>query len=145
MPLAKLERSFPGHHQSTSLAYAQSHHFMQHLANHYGEDVFGQILEHIRAGETFSVAFTMATGDDFERVEYRWRAGLAENSSPISNLADGTILFFGASLLFLVAWAVRRRRSREKFEHLDDGLDGWDYDPSRYRIPGYGGRESSRI
>lgn len=137
IPLKKLDRSFPDHQQTTSLAYAQSHHFVRYLADRYGEDVFADIMKEIRAGETFSVAFTLTTGDDFEVMEKKWREALAEGSSPLSGLADGTILFFGASLLFLVAWAKRRRRSREKFERLDDGLEGWDYDPARYKLPGY--------
>lgn len=137
IPLKKLDRTFPDHHQSTSLAYAQSHHFVNRMAEDYGEDVFGKILSRIRRGETFSVAFTMVTGDDFEAAELDWRTGLAANSSAISNLADGTIMFFGAGVLFLLAWAKRRRRSREKFERLDDHVEGWDYDPMRYRLPGY--------
>ena len=138
IPLKKLEHTFPDHQQTTSLAYAQSHHFVRHLATRYGEDVFSGILAQIRRGETFSVAFTMTTGDDFERVEKSWREDLAQGSSPLSGLADGGILFFGASLLFLVAWAKRRRRSREKFARLDDELEGWDYDPARYKLPSYG-------
>lgn len=137
IPLKKLDRTFPDHQQTTSLAYAQSHHFVRYLADRYGEDVFASIMDQIRQGETFSVAFTLSTNDDFERVEKVWRESLADGASPLSGLADGTILFFGASLLFLVAWAKRRRRSREKFERLDDGLEGWDYDPSRYKLPGY--------
>lgn len=139
IPLKKLDRSFPSHQQSTSIAYAQSHHFVRMMAKRYGEDVFADILDHIRDGETFSVAFTMATGDDFENVAYNWQANLAEGSSPLSNLADGTILFFGATLVFLVAWAVRRRRMRAKYDHLDDDVDsdGWDYDPSQYELPRY--------
>ncbi len=138
IPLKELDRTFPDHAQVTSLAYAQSHHFTRFLAERYGEDVFGKLITRIREhDESFSVAFTMVTGDDFEVVELSWRTGLAENASPISNLADGTPLFFGASLLFLIAWLVRRRRTRERFEHLDDYLEGWDADPARYQLPQY--------
>lgn len=137
IPLKDLDQQFPDHAQVTSLAYAQSHHFVRFMAEQYGEDVFGKIISRVSQNdETFSVAFTMVTGDDFEVVEMDWRNNLAENASPISNLADGTVLFFGASLLFLLAWAKRRRRSKEKFERLDDGLEGWEYDPTRYRLPG---------
>ncbi len=136
IPFKDLDRTFPDHAQVTSLAYAQSHHFMQFLAKRYGEDVFGKLIHRIRENdESFSVAFSMVTGEDFEVQELNWRAALAENSSPFSNLADGTPLFFGASVLFLVAWFVRRRRRRKRFEHLDDYLEGWDADPSRYQLP----------
>lgn len=138
IPLKDLDRTFPDHAQVTSLAYAQSHHFTRFLAENYGEDVFGKLITRMRDhDEAFSVAFTMVTGDDFEVVELTWRTRLAENASPISNLADGTPLFFGASVLFLIAWLVRRRRKRERFEHLDDYLEGWDADPSRYQLPQY--------
>ena len=135
-PMSDLTRSFPSHHNSTNIAYAQSHHFVRTLVDRYGEEVFGKILEQVRAGETFSVAFSMATGDDFETQTKEWSINLGKNSSMLSVFADGTVLFFGASLLFILAWGVRRRRSRLKFEHLDDGLDEWTYDPERYPLPG---------
>ncbi len=140
IPLENLESQFPPHHATTSLAYAQSHHLVNALATEYGNDVFARILDHIRAGETFSVAFTLVTNDDLGMFERRWRADLTEGSSPLSALASGEIFFFGASILFVVAWAVRRRKSRRKFEHLDDGLEGWDYDPDEYSVPGYPSR-----
>lgn len=138
IPFKELERTFPDHAQITSVAYAQSHHFIRFMAKRYGEDVFGKLIDRMREhGESFSVAFTMVTGDDFEVQESNWRSALTQNSSPLSNLADGTPLFFGASLLFLIAWFVRRRRTRKRFEHLDDYLEGWDADPSRYKLPHY--------
>ena len=136
IPLKELDRRFPDHAQTTSIAYAQSHHFVRFLAKRYGEAIFGELIDRARDHEeSFSVAFTIVTGDDFEIVERGWRTGLAERSSPLSGLADGTPLFFGATLLFLIAWLVRRRRTRERFDHLDDHLEGWDADPSRYRFP----------
>ena len=135
IPFRTLEATFPSHNEVTSLAYAQSHHFVRYLAERYGEAVFGKILDRVRERESFSVAFTMVTGDDFEYVEQSWRTRLAHGTSALSILADGTLLFFGASLLFLLAWAVRRRRTRQKFDHLDDDLDGWTYDPERYKMP----------
>lgn len=135
-PMTDLTRSFPSHHNSTNLAYAQSHHFIRMLADRYGEEVFANILAQVRAGETFSVAFSVATGDDFESQSKEWRVNLGKNSSVLSVFADGTILFFGASLLFILAWGVRRRRSKLKFELLDDDLGDWAYDPGRYPLPG---------
>lgn len=150
IPFENIDKSFPPHHNTTSLAYAQSHHFIRDLVNRYGQDVFARILTLIRTGETFSVAFSMVTGDDFEKRELQWRQHLSKNSSALSVFADGNLLFFGASLLFIVAWGVRRRRSKLKFDHLDDDLDAMQYDTSRYPLPGYTssttpGRPSSRI
>lgn len=136
-PLSALDRSFPDHHNSTSIAYAQSHHFIRYLVNRYGEDFLPQVMSKVRQGESFSVAFTLATGDDFENVQTRWMQGLEQNSSVLSVFADGTLLFFGASLLFLLTWGVRRRRSQLKFETLDDDLEDWGYDVQRYPLPRY--------
>lgn len=141
-PLSQLDRAFPDHQNNTSIAYAQSHHFIRHLVDRYGESLLPDVMRRVRAGESFSVAFTMVTGDDFENVESRWMQGLAQNSSALSVFADGTMLFFGASLLFLVTWAVRRRRSRRKFETLDDDLEDWGYDPQRYPLPQYSPKDA---
>ena len=144
LPMESLDRSFPDHQNTTSLAYAQSHHFVRHLVHLYGEQIWPKIMTSVRDGETFSVAFSLATGDDFENVQRRWFMALTQNSSPLSVFADGTLLFFGASVLFVVAWGVRRRRARRKFETLDDGIEAWSepwsYDPSRYPLPEYGSK-----
>ncbi len=136
IPMSELDRYFPAHHETTSLAYAQSHHFIRHLERQYGASLWPELMRHIRSGETLSVAFTLTTGDDFERVEFDWRTGLAAQSSPWSVFADGTLLFFGLSVLFLLTWRVRRRRTRQLFDRLDDDLGDWGYDPEAYPLPG---------
>ncbi|MFU8804544.1 MAG: peptidase MA family metallohydrolase [Bradymonadaceae bacterium] len=138
IPFERLDRTFPPHSQSVSLAYAQSFHFVRHLQQIFGDDVFAGILAGVRNGEPFDQAFTNATGASLIEIEGAWRDQLTSQTSLWSIFHDETVVFFGATLLFLVAFLVRRMRKRRQLKSMtdDDDLQGWDYDPDRYPLPG---------
>lgn len=138
-PFEQLERSFPAHHNSASLAYAQSFHFVRSMKTRYGEDVYSRILERIREnGTSFNDAFAAVTGESIRLSEARWKADLESSSSVFAIFYDEMVLFFGAALLFLVAWLMRRNRNAKRLAEmaLEDEAQGWDYDASRYPLPG---------
>jgi hypothetical protein len=134
----RLDRNFPPHHQSASLAYAQSFHFVRHLDRTFGEGFFASLLAGVRQGMPFEVAFEAAAGQPLSEVEADWRADLTTGSSLWVIFYDETVILFGASILFLVAYITRRirKRRREASMRDEDDLQGWDYDPSRYPLPG---------
>ncbi len=137
-PFADLTNSFPPHQQSVSLAYAQSYHFVNHIQKEFGDEIFAEILADVRRGKSFDTAFKHQTGHSVAVVEAKWKSGLESNVSIWAVFADEMILFFGASLLFLVAFGVRRHRTSKKLASMamDEAGDGWDYDESRYPLPG---------
>jgi hypothetical protein len=136
IPFADLERHFPDHQDNVSLAYSQSLHFTRHLARQFGPDVFGRILQHVSQGVPFHDAFEHVTGSPLADVEQAWREQLSSRTTPWSNLADGSFLFVPTAFLILIGWYRRKKRAQDKLARLDDNLDGWDYDPSRYKLPG---------
>lgn len=138
IPFERLTNTFPPHHQSASLAYAQSYHFVRHLQGTFGEDVFAKILVGVRAGAPFPDAFYGATGQALWKVETQWREELTANSSIWAIFYDETVILFGATLLFLVAYFLRRIRKRRREASMmdEEDLQGWDYDPERYPLPG---------
>lgn len=131
-----LSRSFPPHHTSASLAYAQSQHFVRWISAHHGQEVWPNTMRLVRQGVPFYEALGTVTGRSMPELEGQWRSRLAERTSAASMLVNGEYLFFGAVALFGVAWFKRRRRARRIWEHLDVGVEGWDYDPTHYPLPG---------
>lgn len=133
----KLSRSFPSHHQSASLAYDQSFHFVRWLEREYGADLFARVMKRISKGQGFQQALEAATETDFPRLEARWRQSLEESTTFWSILGDDVVIFFGAGLFFIIALVVaRRRRNRQMASMEDDDADDWSYDAARYPLPG---------
>lgn len=135
IPIGDLEHRFPEHHNSASLAYAQSFHFVRELSITHGQEVYALLFAHMRDGHTFHQAFRKVTGESVPVAEARWAQGLKNASSFWSLFMDGMFIFFGASLLFLVAWRVRRKRTALKLASMRDN-PAWDYDESQYPLPG---------
>lgn len=134
-PFADLTSSFPEHHNSASLAYAQSFHFVREWKTRYGADVYAKTLKRVRDGEPFQKAFRNVTDDSVMVAEARWLQNLKDGSSLWSMFNDGMLVFFGASILFLVAWLLRRNRNAQKLQSMDsDGTEKWDYDESKYPL-----------
>jgi hypothetical protein len=136
-PFENLWNSFPSHHLSASLAYDQSFHFVRWLQNEYGDDLWPQVMREIRQGRGFKEALEGETGRSFAALEALWRDSLAESTTVWSILSDETVIFFGAGILFLIAYGIVRRRRKRAFESMEDEDAGeWSYDASRYPLPG---------
>ncbi|TXD37615.1 hypothetical protein FRC98_07965 [Lujinxingia vulgaris] len=138
MAFSALDRYFPPHHQSVSLAYAQSFHFVRHLEQRFGEDFFAEVMAQVRAGTPFEEAVHKSSGSTLSALETQWRNDLEEGASFWAILGDANGLFFGASFLFLVAFVVRVMRKRRQAQAMvdDDDPGPWDYDPELYPLPG---------
>ncbi|TXD31889.1 hypothetical protein FRC96_19870 [Lujinxingia vulgaris] len=138
MAFSALDRYFPPHHQSVSLAYAQSFHFVRHLEQRFGEDFFAEVMAQVRQGTPFAEAVHVSSGSTLSALETQWRQELEEGASFWAILSDVNALFFGASFLFLVAFVVRVMRKRRQAQAMvdDDDPGPWDYDPSLYPLPG---------
>lgn len=129
-----IERNFPSHQQSASLSYDQSFHFVRFLGNDYGAGVYAKIFKALDEKE-FEGAFEEATQHSMVFVEAKWIAKLKKGQSAWSIFSDSSILFFGATLLFVVAFLIRRRRNKSQLVKMSHEK-GWDYDETRYPLPG---------
>lgn len=138
---AEIERSFPSHQHSASLSYDQSFHFVRSLGEDYGTDVYKKLFKALDE-KSFDEAFMSATDHSLVFVETKWLAKLKKGQSPWSILNDANILFFGASILFVVAFLIRRRRNKSQLVKMSH-QKGWDYDESRYPLPGQSAERSS--
>lgn len=134
-----LSRSFPAHHMSASLAYDQSFHFVRWLRAEFGAQFWAEVMGAMadKPEIDFEGAIEAVSGEPLSALELRWGEEIAASSSNWSILAEETIFFFGASVLFVLAYvSVRRQRRRRRSSLADDPGDEWSYDPARYPLPG---------
>ncbi len=138
MPMADLNRDFPAHHNVASLAYAQSFHMVRYMSSQHGEDVFARILEQIRSDRSFQEAVESTTGQSMAALEGAWRDTLSGQTTWLAIFRSEFAWFFGASVIFILAWLVRRLRARHRPDATadEDVSEEWDYDDSRYPLPG---------
>jgi hypothetical protein len=134
--LESLETRFPGHHDRASVAYARSAYFVRYLAREEGSEFFARLLERLRNGTEWKAAFEMEAGHSVAYVDSKATERLRRSGTAWSILGDESLLFFGAGLVFLVALVFRRRRDLRRRAAMDEPLGDWDYDESRYRLPG---------
>ena len=138
-PFHQLTDSFPAHHMSASLAYDQSFHFVRWMQSEYGDDLYARVFDRLRGGEAFRAALEAETGSPLGELEHRWKTQLESSTTFWSILSEENLIFFGAGVLFLIAYVVVRRRRRESLESMSSDSDSdaeWDYDESRYPLPG---------
>lgn len=139
-PFDKLWDQFPAHQMSSALAYDQSFHFVRWLRSEYGDDLFARVLDEVDDETSFRGGLEAETGEEFASLEARWRDSLAGTTSFWSILRDDLTIFFGAAFLFVITYFVARRRRRRQLEEMDEDEPDrrWDYDESRYPLPGKG-------
>src|SRR5690554_13244 len=136
-PFSELTRTFPSHQQSVSLAYDQSFHFVRWLQLEYGSDFWARVMRQLGSGLDFAQALQAETGHSIEELEANWREKLSQSTSFWSIFADEGVIFFGVSLLFIIAYIRARSRRRQKLASMQDDIhDEWGYDPARYPLPG---------
>ena len=132
-----IERNFPEHSASAGLAYAQSLQFIMHLRDLRGDEVTAEIMKGVREGKSFEDSFKSAVGSSLKLTEAKWRNRAESQMSGWSILNDGTWGLFAGSLLFIVAFIIRSGRKRRRLAAMgNDGTETWDYEPSRYPLPG---------
>jgi len=139
IPLHQLNASFPNHQNVASLAYAESFDFVRFIQKRHGDRAIAGIMDDVGRGIAFDKAVDRSTGESLASLEGAWRKGLSDNTSWVALLRDDFTIFFGMALIFAIGWFVRRRRNNQKYESLDEGAGQWDYDDSRYPLPGESG------
>lgn len=113
--LADLDDEFRRSASRARLAYAASFDFVSWSARQYGEDFIPRLLA--EAGEQpFSRAWVKATGVPLGRSEAGWRRGSLFLYRWLPLVTGPGSLWLMITLLFLLAGARRRQRSKEIFE-----------------------------
>jgi len=117
-PYARLDAAFASS-DARAEAYAGSLAAVRFLRSLYGQGVEGRILSGLRDGIGFPRAFALATGSSLPATEAAWRADLGRPRKWIMWIGSALTLWIGVTFLILIAYAVKRRRSRRI-------LDAWE-------------------
>jgi hypothetical protein len=125
LPLESLSVSFPAAEAEARLAYAQSASFLAFLDSNYGKGRFAILMRELR-GRSFENAFRLAYKAGIGAAEGQWLRWVNRRFAWVPAVTSDTAFWLLITLLFLVAIAVRRRRSRlmhERWEREEEEQD----------------------
>lgn len=137
LPFESLSSSFPAAEGEARLAYAQSASFLTFLDSQAGRGRFAILMRELR-GRGFEEAFRVAYGTGIGAAEGQWLRWANRHLAWLPALTSETAFWLLITLLFLVAIAVRRRRSRlmrdrweqEEREEADEEEEDWPLRPN---------------
>jgi hypothetical protein len=115
VPLWKLDDLFQGDRRQVEHGYALSGTLVQDLLERYGSAVPRIVLARVARGDTFDEAIRGATGASLLDVGEAFYARQATLKRWIPILTSTAVLWFGISLLAIVA-GIRKRRRRVELE-----------------------------
>jgi hypothetical protein len=115
-----LDAGFAAGGRRAARAYALSASFVRMLEGDHGPRVTARILEGVRRGAAFRVAFREATGEALARAERRFFRDRALWNTWIPFLTSSVALWMGITVLALWAFARRRQRSAEMYARWDE-------------------------
>ena len=119
-PFSELNR-FPRKAGAIPLAYAQSARFVRYLEReHHLGPRLPALLRQIREGRSFETAFQNALGISLAEAEAGWLAEMDENTSWFSLFVNPEWLWGLAALVFLLAYIIKRRRTRQRLANWED-------------------------
>lgn len=108
--LGSLDRGFPVGPDASRRAYALSGAMVRWLRDAYGNRAPARILARVRAGADFDAAFREVTGVPILEAESRFWHTMGNWRRFMPLLTSPTLGWAGITGLFLLAYAVRRRR-----------------------------------
>jgi hypothetical protein len=108
-----LQEGWPQRPDDVEIAYAQSVAFVTHLFERYGPERIGQLIDDVRAGTSFEVAFARAFKTSLNVEEEDWARELPSRYSWTPIVTGGSFLWGIAALLAVAGW-LRRRHVRAR-------------------------------
>lgn len=115
-----LRGAFPARPSDVELAYAQSAHFVQWIANAHGDESLSEVLHQVVDGSSFEDAVLRVTGTRLRVLENEWRRELARWELLIHFFRSDELLWTAVTMLFLAASWQALRRKRRQFARLAD-------------------------
>lgn len=112
LPLTVLTTSFPADEEAAHMAYAQSFSIVSFLITTYGKYAFQDFILNLRDGMDTNSALLQATGRSLKSVEQEWQEALRRRYSWWMYAVRYGGIWFGLSLLFLLAYMIKRVKMR---------------------------------
>jgi len=130
-PFAELDAALARGEESKSLAYAGSLAAVGFLRERYGPGLVPALFAGMRSGADFESAFSAASGTTIRDAESAWARELNLPWIWLVRIGSSYTIWMIATLLVLVAYLVKRSRSRRTLDRWSD-----DEGPPPPRDPG---------
>lgn len=123
IPLDSLWTSFPADEAGSRLAYAQSFSVISFLLSQYGRERFLVFMKELRSDD-FETALRNVYGFGTGSMEGEWRRYAVRRYSWVPLATGGSAFWILTMVIFVLALAARRRRSR-LIEKRWEEEEGW--------------------
>jgi hypothetical protein len=120
LPLERLERRWPSDGPGARAAYAQVYSFFSYVLDSVGEDAGHAVVRRMGEGARFRMAWREVTGRSPEDWASSWRRSVTFWYRWIPFLTSGTLVWMIAGLLFITAYARRRRLNRQILQRWEE-------------------------
>lgn len=120
LPLARIDQAFVNRRANPTSAYALAQDFVRDLIRRFGPGVGAEILAGLARGESFPIAFRVATGASLDDVEqsYWRRRSWWDRWVPL--LSSSAVLWVAITLLALAAFRRRAALDAEVRAEWDE-------------------------
>jgi hypothetical protein len=109
--LSGLDQDFSGTEEEVRLAYGLSFSFISFLLESFGKDRLREWIGRIGQGQAWEEAFSESFPKNFYQAENEWRKKLKLRYAWAPFIFSGTGIWFLLTLLFLLSYLAKRRRS----------------------------------
>ncbi len=133
LPLSAIDRSFPRDTNGAHAAYAEAFSFVRYLVREHGEPLLSGLLKGVREGATLEAAYQTLTGSTLAAAERRWKRNVHIIYRWIPVGGSSLALWGGMSVLLLVGYIRKRRRTRatlRRWEEEEGPDHPWDSEES---------------
>ena len=124
-PFSDLDVALARGEPSHAVAYSGSLAAVNFLRRQYGAGFPARLFSGLRMGAGFDAAFAAAAGVTIDHAERAWREDLRRPRRWIMWIGSAFTLWLGATILILLAYAVKRFRSRRTLDRwrVEEGPD----------------------
>jgi hypothetical protein len=114
LPMDEIAKSFPVDLRKARIAYCQSFYFISFLKGEFGADTFKSFLESYSRHRDFRRAVQSTYHMSWHRMEDRWLRYVHLRFSWIPLLTSSGFLWFVASIVFIVCYVHKKRKTRQR-------------------------------
>jgi hypothetical protein len=119
IPLSEITQRFPQEENRAELAYCQSFYLISFIINKFGRPLFHRFIREYSLGSPLNQVLVEIYGMGLDRLEERWHRYLKTRFSWVPLITSATALWFLLALLFILAYAKKRRVKTRFYEQWD--------------------------
>jgi len=140
IPLHRIDAVLTFDRDKAQLAYTESFLAVSYLIQEYGLESFHRIIRRLAATDDIDRAFMDTIGLRYREFEMLWSRHVARRYGWVSFLTDSYYLWIGISVLFILAFLIKKYRAKRTMERweteteiedrrfdFDDEQDYYDY------------------